>query len=232
LAVVRLSVFTLAVAALFAAGLLLVPHSPSQLRTDLAGRAPWLPVVAIAGYSLAVCAFVPGPLLAGASGLLFGTALGTVVAVTSATLGASLAFLLARAGASGPYKALSGARVEALTVAIERRGFFAVMYARLIPGAPFALVSYAAGITRIRLAAFAAATAITATPRAFAYAALGGNLRNHTSPPVLAALAVLATMTAGGAVMLWRRRPKRRDETSASGKTLPRTRGISSGDAD
>jgi uncharacterized membrane protein YdjX (TVP38/TMEM64 family) len=126
-----------------------------------------------------------------------------------------MAFLLARAGAKRPYNALSGTRVKRLTNAIDRRGFFAVLYARLIPGAPFGLVSYAAGITRIRLAAFALATALTAAPRAFAYAALGGNLRNYTSPPALAAIAVLATMTIGGAIILWRTRPKKPDSNRA-----------------
>ena len=37
----------------------------------------------------------PGPLLAGASGLLFGTALGFPVSLTSAVLGATIAFLIA-----------------------------------------------------------------------------------------------------------------------------------------
>ncbi len=45
-------------------------------------------------YALLTCAMVPGPVLAGVSGLLFG-ALGTVIAIVSATLGASAAFLIA-----------------------------------------------------------------------------------------------------------------------------------------
>ena len=159
-------------------------------------------------HALAVCAFVPGAVLAGASGLLFGAALGAVLAVVSATLGATLAFLLARAGAKRPYRALATARVTRWTTRIERRGFLAVMYARLAPGAPFALVSYAAGITRIRLVAFAAATALAAAPCAFAYAALGGNLHNYTSPPALAAIAVLAATTIVGPAILWRARPR------------------------
>jgi uncharacterized membrane protein YdjX (TVP38/TMEM64 family) len=85
------------------------------------------------------------------------------------------------------------------------------MYARLVPGAPFAVVSYAAGITRIRLLAFAGATAIAAAPRAFAYAALGGNLGNYTSPAALAAIIALAMMTIAGAAVLWRARPRRAD---------------------
>ena len=43
-------------------------------------------------------ALFPGPLLAGASGLLFGTALGTPVSIVSATLGADAGLLACRAG--------------------------------------------------------------------------------------------------------------------------------------
>lgn len=219
----RLAAFALALTGLLAAGLLLAPHSASQLRTDLAPFDPWLPVAAVAAYALAVCTFVPGAVLAGASGLLFGAALGTLVAVVSATLGATLAFLLARAraGAARPYRALATARVKGWTTRIERRGFLAVLYARLAPGPPFALVSYAAGVTRIRLVAFAAATALAAAPRAFAYAALGGNLHNYSSPPALAAIAVLAATTIGGAAVLWRARP-RQPARSCANRPSPR----------
>jgi uncharacterized membrane protein YdjX (TVP38/TMEM64 family) len=215
-ALARLALFALALGALFAAGLLLAPHSPRRLRADLAGLDPWLPVAAMAAYPLAVCALVPGPVLAGASGLLYGAALGTLVAIVSATLGASLAFLIARAGARRPYSALAVGRTQSWTNRIERRGFLAVMYARPVPGAPFALVSYAAGITRIRLYVFAGATAIAAAPRAFAYAALGGSPRNYTSPQTLAAIAVLAIMTIGGATILWRARPRSTHRTQAN----------------
>ena len=59
---------------------------------------------------------------------------------------------------------------------IARRGFVAVLYARIAPGMPFTLVNYASGLTAVRLLVFAAATALGAAPRAFAYAALGGSL--------------------------------------------------------
>jgi len=43
-------------------------------------------------------------------------------------------------------------------------------------------VNYVAGLTRVRLAAFAGATAIGMAPRSFAYAALGGSLDDLDSP--------------------------------------------------
>jgi hypothetical protein len=116
-----------------------------------------------------VCAFVPGAVLAGASGLLFGAALGTLVAVVSATLGATFAFLLARAGAARPYRALATARVKGWTTRIERRGFLAMLYARPAPGAPFALVSYAASSTRSPAAITATNTNALAAPCSVAF---------------------------------------------------------------
>lgn len=193
----------------FAAGLLVDPGSAHQLRHQLAGLGVWGPLAMIATYSVLTCALVPGPVLAGASGLLFGTALGTAIAAVSATLGASAAFLIARAMAQRSFTALITGRVRDWTQRIERRGFLAVLYARIAPGAPFALISYAAGMTRVRLREFAAATMIGAFPRAFAYAALGGSLGNYSSPQALVAVGVLIAMSLGGAIALWRARGRR-----------------------
>lgn len=204
----RLASFGVLLGAVFTAGLLAAPHSAHHLRHELAGLGVWGPVAMIALYALLTCAFVPGPVLAGASGLLFGTGLGTAVAIVSATLGATAAFLIARTFAQRPYGLFAQGRLHTWTARIEGRGFLAVLYARIAPGAPFALVSYAAGMTRIRLREFAAGTAIGASPRAFAYAALGGTLGDYSSPQALAAIGVLVAMTVGGAVLLWRVRSR------------------------
>jgi len=203
---VRLAGLGVVVALVFSAGLLAAPGSAHGLRNQLAGLGLWGPVAMIATYALLTCAMVPGPVLAGASGLLFGTALGTLIAIVSATLGASAAFLIARGLAQRPYAALVTGRLRHWTQRIERRGFLAVLYARIAPGAPFALVSYAAGMTRVRLREFAAATMIGASPRAFAYAALGGSIGTYSSPQALAGLGVLVVMSLGGALLLWRTR--------------------------
>ncbi len=190
----------------FSGGLLAAPGSAHGLRHQLAGLGAWGPLAMIVTYALLTCAMVPGPVLAGASGLLFGTALGTLIAIISATLGASAAFLIARGLGQRPYAALVTGRLLDWTQRIERRGFLAVLYARIVPGAPFALISYAAGMTRVRLREFAAATMIGASPRAFAYAALGGSIGNYSSPQALVALGVLVAMSLGGALLLWRTR--------------------------
>ncbi len=203
---VRVAGLGVLVALVFSAGLHAAPDSAHGLRNQLAGLGVWGPLAMIATYALLTCAMVPGPVLAGASGLLFGTTLGTLIAIVSATLGASAAFLIARGLAQRPYAALVTGRLRDWTRRIEGRGFLAVLYARIAPGAPFALVSYATGMTRVRLREFAAATMIGASPRAFAYAALGGSIGNYSSPQALAGLGVLVAMSLGGALLLWRTR--------------------------
>ncbi|MDP2710213.1 MAG: TVP38/TMEM64 family protein [Solirubrobacteraceae bacterium] len=156
--------------------------------------------------ALLTCALFPGPLLAGASGLLFGTALGTPVAIASATLGGVLAFCIARFVAHDAVEALAGRRLRPVQEWIERRGFWAVLYARIAPGVPYTLVNYVAGLTRVSLLAFAAATALGVAPRAFAYAALGGSLQDLGSPEAIVAIAALVLMALTGILLVRRER--------------------------
>jgi uncharacterized membrane protein YdjX (TVP38/TMEM64 family) len=160
-------------------------------------------VFVVVSASLTVVLF-PGPLLAGASGLLFGTALGFGVSLLSAVLGACVAFSLSRWWAHDAVLELAGPRLLALRAWLGRRGFWSVLYARIAPGVPYTIVNYAAGLTAIRLSAFAGATALGAAPRAFAYTALGGSLGNLRSPAAIAALVVLVAMALAGAILLRR----------------------------
>ena len=148
----------------------------------------------------------PGPLLAGASGLLFGTALGFPVTLAGAVLGACSR---SRSAATSPATRSSsspGRGCSALEELVSRRGFVSVLYARIVPGVPYSLVNYAAGLTRIPLAVFAAATALGTAPRAFAYTALGGSLGNLRSPEAAIAVAVLVVMGSIGLALLYRER--------------------------
>jgi uncharacterized membrane protein YdjX (TVP38/TMEM64 family) len=151
--------------------------------------------------ALTPCLF-PGPLLAGASGLLFGTVLGTPIAIVSATLGAVLAFALARGLAHDAVERLGPThpRLAALRAWVGRRGFWSILYARIVPGVPYSLVNYAAGLSPVTLRAFTAATAIGCAPRAFAYTALGGSIDDLGSPEAIAAFAMLIIMALVGLV--------------------------------
>jgi uncharacterized membrane protein YdjX (TVP38/TMEM64 family) len=174
--------------------------SADRVRDWVDDAGVWAPAAFVAISAALTVAFFPGPLLAGASGLLFGTALGFPLSLCAAVLGASAAFLLARTVGRDAVERVAGPRVRAVRDGVSRRGFLAILYARILPGVPYSLVNYGAGLTTIRLRVFAAATALGAAPRAFAYTALGGSLDDLDSPEAIAAIAVLVVMAVGGLI--------------------------------
>jgi uncharacterized membrane protein YdjX (TVP38/TMEM64 family) len=194
----RLAVLAAALATFVGVVLLSGGLSADRVRGWVDGYGAAGPLVFIAVSASLTVVLFPGPVLAAASGLLFGTALGTPVSIASATLGATLAFSLSRWWAHDAVVALAGPRVTALRAWVGRRGFLTILYARIAPGVPYTLVNYAAGLTPILLRSFVAATAIGVAPRAFAYTALGGSLGDLTSPEALAAVAVLVVMALTG----------------------------------
>ena len=178
--------------------------SADGVRDWVDGAGVWAPATFVLCSAALTVAFFPGPLLAGASGLLFGTAAGFPLSLSAAVLGASAAFLIARRVGRDAAERLAGRRVAAVRALVARRGFLSVLYARILPGVPYNLVNYAAGLTDVRLAVFAGATALGAAPRAFAYTALGGSLDDLGSPEAIAAVVVLVVMAAGGLLALRR----------------------------
>jgi uncharacterized membrane protein YdjX (TVP38/TMEM64 family) len=144
---------------------------------------------------------VPGPLLAAVSGALFGTLTGFVVTVTSAVLSAVLAFGVGRQVGRDGARELGGARFAAVDAWVQRRGLWAVIVQRLLPGVPDAPVNYAAGLLRLRLRDLALGTAIGVAPRALAYTALGDSFDDLGSPTAIAAIALLGATAILGLVV-------------------------------
>lgn len=106
----------------------------------------------ILGYALATVAFVPGSLLTLAAGAVYGIGRGTAIVFVAATLGASLAFLVARYVARSAVETrLQGhEKFSAVDRAVGRQGFRIVTLLRLSPIFPFNALNYALGLTRVR----------------------------------------------------------------------------------
>jgi uncharacterized membrane protein YdjX (TVP38/TMEM64 family) len=200
----RLVAFGVALASTFVAVLLLVARSPEELRGAAVSAGAAAPLAFVALCIGLTLAFFPFPLVAAAGGVLFGTLEGTLLSIAGGSLGAMLAFLVARYAAHDAVQSLVGDRLDRLQAAIERRGFVAVLYARIVPGVPRDVANYAFGLTRVSLAAFTAATVIGIAPRAFAYTALGGSIGNFDSTESVVAIALLAGLGALGLVLLRR----------------------------
>ncbi|HKW94734.1 MAG TPA: TVP38/TMEM64 family protein, partial [Methylomirabilota bacterium] len=150
----------------------------ARLREWIGGFGAWAPVVFMAGYVVAVVAFVPALPLTILGGLAFGVVLGSVYVLIAATTGACLAFLIARYAARAaverwmaPYAALG--RIDR---AVARHGFRIVMITRLIPIFPFNLQNYVYGITSIGFGAYAVTSFFCMMPGTVAFTAAAGAL--------------------------------------------------------
>ena len=157
-------------------------------------------IFVVAGVALN-CVFVPIPVLAGAAGLVFGTAEGTAVGVLVVASSATVHLLIGRRLAGAGAAALFGRRGMAIAEFLERRGFWAVLYLRLIPGLPFNSLNYAAGLSRLRARHMFAGTGLGFAPRTFAYAAVGGSISNVGSAEAIVAISIGAAMAVVGALL-------------------------------
>ncbi|OOY44193.1 sulfurtransferase [Solemya velum gill symbiont] len=131
------------------------------------------PVVFMLIYIVSTLVFLPGSVLTLAGGALFGPVWGTFYNLTGATIGATLAFIIARYIASEWVEKNSGKRVAKLKEGVEAEGWRFVAFVRLVPLFPFNLLNYALGLTRIRLLDYILATYLFMLPGGFAYTYLG-----------------------------------------------------------
>jgi uncharacterized membrane protein YdjX (TVP38/TMEM64 family) len=134
------------------------------------------------------------PILAGSAGLLFGTAAGTPLALAGLTAASLTQMFLARKLAAGHHGNLLPQRTKAIEDFLTRNGAVAVMESRILPLLPYGLVNYSAGLTKLRYRDMALGTLVGATPKVFAYTALGGSLTDLTSPEAIGAVSLLAVL--------------------------------------
>ena len=103
-------------------------------------------------YIVAVVMAIPGAAITIAAGVLFGSVVGVILVSIGSTVGASLAFLIARyfardAIARWLYSKERFSRLDRLS---EEHGAIIVAITRLIPIFPFNLINYGFGLTRVR----------------------------------------------------------------------------------
>ena len=162
-----------------------------QVRDAVAATGPLAPLAYLLVAAVLAAIFVPGPLLAAGSGFLFGPLVGTFVTLGSTVTTATIAALVGRHAGRDSARALIGpAWAERIDTQIQRRGLWAVVGQRFIPGISDALASYAFGAFGMPLWQMAIGAFIGSAPRAFVYTALGASISDLTSPLAYAAIAV------------------------------------------
>ncbi len=140
----------------------------------------WGPLT-LGGFCMVASAIpFPTPVAVVAAGFLLGVFLGSVVAILGTTVGACVAFLLARVVARrwvGGRVVLSG-RLAALDQAVGERGFKIVLLSRLSPIGPFISLNYALGLTQVSFGQYGCGTLIGGAPATILYVFFGAGLHS------------------------------------------------------
>lgn len=124
-------------------------------------------------YIIGTVLFFPGAVLTLAGGAIFGPVWGTLYNLTGATIGAGIAFLLARYLASDWVEKKAGGRLAQLKGGVEEEGWRFVAFVRLVPLFPFNVLNFALGLTRIKFWHYLVTSYICMFPGAVAYTYLG-----------------------------------------------------------
>jgi uncharacterized membrane protein YdjX (TVP38/TMEM64 family) len=190
-----------------------------SIRTYLGSFPPLLvPVLYMGIYILGTIVLLPGLVLSFVGSLLFGLFEATLYTWIAATLGATLAFLLAKLLGRDFVNQLLAGRLQALDERLTRHGFTGLLVLRLVPLFPFNGINFGSGLTGIRLRDYVLATAIGILPGTFVYQYLfatlgekvlseGISLSDLADPHLLAPLGLFLVFIAAGKWLSSKQKP-------------------------
>ena len=180
-----------------------------EIRSWIRGAGAWAPFAFLLLCAGGTALFFPKPVLATASGLLFGILPGAALAIAGFTAGALISFVIGRLlGREAVARRLGGSRLRTLDEVFAKNGLAATLVLRLLPVIPFAASNYGAGVTAVRPLLFALGTALGLVPTTLVAALLGETVLDFGSPRSIAALAAWLVLGATG--VLWGRKLLRR----------------------
>ena len=122
-------------------------------------------------YVVAEVLALPAVPLTASAGYLFGAVEGTAIVLFSATIAASVSFLIGRSLLRSWVERVAGesAQFQAIDRAVASEGFKIILLLRLSPIFPFALSNYFYGLTAVEFGPYLAATLLGFAPGTFLY---------------------------------------------------------------
>lgn len=155
----------------------------------------------VAIYTTAVALSFPGAaVLTVAGGAIFGALTGGLAAMTAATLGATVIYLITKFAFGcviGRWTRGAGPLVEKLAAGFRKDAFFYLIFLRLVPLFPFWLINLIAAPAGVALVPFVIATALGIIPATFAYAFFGAGLSSAVAAQESAYRACVAAREIG-----------------------------------
>ena len=143
-------------------------------------------------YIVTVALSLPGAtILTLCAGAIFGSVTGTLVVNVGATIGATLAFLVARFLLRDWVEKKFGAKLKPFNDGFSKNAINYMLFLRLVPLFPFFLINLASGLTQIRLPVYFFGTMFGILPGTFVFANAGSNLASINQLSDIASVEVL-----------------------------------------
>lgn len=168
--------------------------NPHSIKNDISSFGMLAPIIYIAMFTIVPLTFFPDAVLAVAGGMIFGLGLGTLYTIIGAVCGGTLSFFISRTFGRGLVEKLIKGKGEWFEDGIEKRGFLFIFILRLIPLVPFDVISYGAGLSKIKYKDFTLATSIGIIPGVLVYTNLGDKSGNLFSAQFLGAVLILVLL--------------------------------------
>ena len=134
-------------------------------------------LIYMAAYVLVVAFSLPGgALMTITGGFLFGSAWGTVWVVISATIGATILFIVAKSALGDPLRAKAGPWMQKMEAGFRENALNYLLVLRLIPLFPFFVVNLVPAFLGVSLRIYFIGTLFGIIPGSFVYATVGAGL--------------------------------------------------------
>jgi uncharacterized membrane protein YdjX (TVP38/TMEM64 family) len=140
---------------------------------------------------------LPSTVFSISSGILFGSVKGFIINMLGFFLSGSLAFYLSRLLGNSFVEKLLKNKTYKLEEGIEKNAFRIIFLLRLPPIFPYDIVSFAAGLTKIKYTDFILASLLGVIPETICYSFIGRNMRNPFSYKILYSLILIIIVTVG-----------------------------------
>lgn len=198
------AILIVAIIAIWASGLLdfLTLETIKNQRYELLDIVDNYPILSVLIFGIiyifAVALSLPiASLLTLLGGFLFGVMLGTFIIVVSATLGASIIFLITKTSIGENLRKKAGPFYAKVANNMENNAFQYMFFTRLVPVMPFFIANILPALFDIKLRNFATATFIGIIPGTIVYTNIGRelgeleSLNDLISPDIIIAFSLL-----------------------------------------
>jgi uncharacterized membrane protein YdjX (TVP38/TMEM64 family) len=158
----------------------------------------WAPIAYVLLYAAGCVVAIPASIFVIAAGFIWGWLLGGAYAMIGGTLGAIVSYFAGRFIGEGLLERFgrAGALVRRQ---VDHAGFTSLLILRNIPGIPFAVLNYAAGVTRLPFRDYFFATLIGIAPSKFVFTYCADALFNGsmTEADAFRRLAIVCALVIG-----------------------------------